>query len=256
VQHRRRALRGLRLAVHGAVAGRGLAHTFGVRARDTAGNIGPATTVSFSIAQTLAELTAADPPTLGRDVNVQAVSGTVLVALPAASQKGLRFVSLEEARQIPVGSYLDTKRGTVRLVSATGSGSKTKSGKFSEGLLQIQQKRTGGDRGVTDLRLKGGNFGRCDSGGGGGGGGASAARARKLSKRTIRRLNANAKGRFRSSGRHSAGTPRGTAWVTVDRCDGTLTKVTRGNLSVRDFRRKRTITVRAGKSYLARAPGG
>jgi hypothetical protein len=43
-------------------------------------------------------------------------------------------------------------------------------------------------------------------------------------------------------------------WGTSDRCDGTLTKVSRGRVAVRDFRRKRTITVRRGKRYLARAP--
>ena len=41
----------------------------------------------------------------------------------------------------------------------------------------------------------------------------------------------------------------------ADRCDGTLTKVRRGRVAVRDFRRKRTVIVRAGKSYLAKAPG-
>jgi hypothetical protein len=40
-----------------------------------------------------------------------------------------------------------------------------------------------------------------------------------------------------------------------DRCDGTLTAVSRGRVVVRDFRRKRNITVRAGKRYLAKAPG-
>jgi hypothetical protein len=39
-----------------------------------------------------------------------------------------------------------------------------------------------------------------------------------------------------------------------DRCDGTLTKVTRGVVNVNDFRARRNVTVRAGKSYLARAP--
>jgi hypothetical protein len=38
----------------------------------------------------------------------------------------------------------------------------------------------------------------------------------------------------------------------TDRCDGTLTAVKRGRVAVRDFRRKRTVVVRAGKSYLAR----
>jgi hypothetical protein len=45
---------------------------------------------------------------------------------------------------------------------------------------------------------------------------------------------------------------RGTVWEVIDRCDGTLTKVKRGRVVVRDFRLKRTVVVRAGKSYLAR----
>ena len=71
----------------------------------------------------------------------------------------------------------------------------------------------------------------------------------------MRRLRSRVTGRFRTSGRYSAATVRGTDWVTTDRCDGTLTRVTRGTVIVRDFRRSRNITVRTGKSYLARAPG-
>jgi hypothetical protein len=48
---------------------------------------------------------------------------------------------------------------------------------------------------------------------------------------------------------------RGTVWITADRCDGTLTTVRRGRVTVRDFRRRRNVVVRAGKSYLARPPG-
>jgi hypothetical protein len=81
------------------------------------------------------------------------------------------------------------------------------------------------------------------------------ASAAQLSRRTIRRLRSNANGRFRTRGRHSAATVRGTVWITADRCDGTLTTVKRGKVAVRDFRRKRTITLSRGKSYLARAPG-
>jgi hypothetical protein len=47
---------------------------------------------------------------------------------------------------------------------------------------------------------------------------------------------------------------RGTKWGVTDRCDGTLTKVQRGTVVVRDFRRKKNIVLKAGKSYLARAP--
>jgi hypothetical protein len=48
---------------------------------------------------------------------------------------------------------------------------------------------------------------------------------------------------------------RGTVWTVADRCDGTLTTVKRGKVAVRDFRRRKTIVVRAGKRYLARAQG-
>jgi hypothetical protein len=41
----------------------------------------------------------------------------------------------------------------------------------------------------------------------------------------------------------------------TDRCDGTLTTVQRGRVAVRDFRRRKTVVVRAGKRYLARARG-
>jgi ferric-dicitrate binding protein FerR (iron transport regulator) len=41
--------------------------------------------------------------------------------------------------------------------------------------------------------------------------------------------------------------------LTQDRCDGTLTTVKRGTVSVRDFKRRKTVSVQAGQSYLARA---
>jgi hypothetical protein len=60
-------------------------------------------------------------------------------------------------------------------------------------------------------------------------------------------------GRFRSHGRHSHATVRGTRWLTADRCDGTLTRVTNGSVAVRDFARHRTVVVRAGHSYVAKS---
>jgi hypothetical protein len=68
-------------------------------------------------------------------------------------------------------------------------------------------------------------------------------------------LNGSGHGRFTTRGRYSAATVRGTVWTVSNRCDGTLTHVTRGVVVVRDFRRRKNITVRAGRSYLARAPG-
>jgi hypothetical protein len=193
-------------------------------------------------------------PLLGKVVNAAVVKGTVLVSLPAGAsaakagtaQKGQPFVPLSGARQIPVGSVLDTSRGTARLTSATGSGSKTQSGNFAGGVFQVLQSRKRSQKGLTELRLKGSSFAPCKAKG------AQAIAAAK-SKRKIRRLRGNAKGRFRSRGRYSSATVRGTDWTVTDRCDGTLTTVKRGKVAVRDFRRHKTIIVRRGKRYLARA---
>ena len=56
---------------------------------------------------------------------------------------------------------------------------------------------------------------------------------------------------FRTRGGNSVATVRGTAWYVEDRCDGTLTRVSKGSVSVYDRGRHRTVVVRAGHSYLA-----
>jgi hypothetical protein len=235
------------------------AHTFVVRAIDAAGNQS-SDTHSWTIAAQAQRKTLKDlpPPVVGKMANVEPVKGTVLVGIPAgkssaggaarASQKGLRFVPLEEARQIPIGSFMNTRKGTVRLQNAVGAATtKTQQGNFGGGLFQVLQSRKKRAKGLTDLVLKGGKFNNCKP----------KRRSRParaaLSRRRLRRLRANAKGRYRTRGRYSAATVRGTKWTVTDRCDGTLTKVSRGKVAVRDFRRKRTILLRAGKSYLAKA---
>ena len=197
-------------------------------------------------------------PVLGQTVNVRPLSGKVLFAIPPgasaagvrASQKGLRFRPLSEARQLPVRSFLNTRKGKVRLVSARNRAGSTQSAIFTSGLFQILQSRKQSAKGLTELRLKGSSFNSCKPRKRKQGKRAQAA----LSKRAIRRLRSAGKGRFRTRGRYSAATVRGTKWLTVDRCDGTLTKVTRGQVAVRDFRRKKTIRVKRGKSYLAKSP--
>ena len=42
-------------------------------------------------------------------------------------------------------------------------------------------------------------------------------------------------------GRHSIAMADGTRWLTVERCDGTLTRVDSGTVSVRDFERHKTV---------------
>ena len=45
---------------------------------------------------------------------------------------------------------------------------------------------------------------------------------------------------------------RGTVWNMTDSCAGTLTTVKRGKVTVRDFRKQKTVVLTRGKSYLAR----
>jgi hypothetical protein len=124
----------------------------------------------------------------------------------------------------------------------------TQSGRFSRGLFQVLQSSRRSARGLTELRLKGSSFRSCRNRASG-----RSASAAQLSRRTVRRLRSNARGRFRTRGRNSSATVRGTVWDMIDRCDGTLTRVRRGRVAVRDFRRRKTVIVRAGKSYLAQA---
>ena len=77
------------------------------------------------------------------------------------------------------------------------------------------------------------------------------ASAAKRKPRT-RKLWGDGKGSFRTTGRYSAATVRGTRWLVQDTCAGTLTRVVRGVVSVRDNVRHKTVALRAGRKYLAR----
>ena len=178
-------------------------------------------------------------PQPGVIVGAQPVSGQVLVKEPGSG----KFVPLNGATEIPVGSQVDTTHGMIKLIAGLGGG-KTNSANFNDGIFKIQQKRS--RNAYMTLVLEGGNFAIC--------------RTRALSvfsgerKRQVRRLWGNGKGRFTTKGRYSSATVRGTHWLVQDRCDGTLTRVLRGIVKVQDFRRHKTVDVRAGHTYLAKAP--
>ena len=154
----------------------------------------------------------------------------------------LYTLSLHDALPIPVGSVLDARKGTVVLSTAL-PGDDTQTGTFHGGLFQVRQ--PAGARGMTELVLRG-PLPTCTRGG---------ARAAAASAKRRRRAlwGSDDHGRFRTRGSNSVATVRGTAWYVEDRCDGTLTRVSKGSVSVRDLRRERTVIVDAGKSYLARS---
>ena len=206
------------------------------------------------------------PPVPGKSVVVKVVSGTVLVKYPpgytprAASPRAAGFVPFKGAANIPVGSQLDTSKGRVALTSAADTGgAKTQTSDFYDGIFQIKQtvpkkKPTKAKALITDLVMKG-QIARsqCAPLKGAQSAAADAAKKKKGPKSVLGKLWGNGKGKFRTDGKYSSATVRGTIWLVQDECDGTLTKVRRGVVSVRDIKRKKTVKVRAGHSYLASA---
>jgi virginiamycin B lyase len=180
----------------------------------------------------------APDPVLGKSFAATPVSGTVLVRLPGTST----FVRLDAVKSLPLGTIVDARKGVVRLTAT--SGGKTYFADFYEGIFQIAQLARKGS--TADLKLFGGSFKGCPKAPR-----ASGAATRK--KKSIRHLWGKGSGPFRTVGRFSAATVRGTTWLTDDQCGGTLTKVTAGSVSVRDFVKRKTVVVRRGKSYLAAA---
>jgi len=176
-------------------------------------------------------------PIVGQTVVAGAVSGTVRV-----KGKNGRFRTLGANESIPLGSTVDATNGKVKLTSAAGAGGRTQSALFYQGAFVVTQTR--GAKPITQLALAGKL--RC----------AAKGRASTSARRRVRRLWGDGKGRFRTRGRHGAATVKGTKWLTEDRCNGTYVRVKRGVVSVRDYTRRKTVTVKKGKSYLARARRG
>ena len=205
------------------------------------------------------------PPVLGKAVNVTPVSGTVLIKLPpgaslarassdrdpiasAGLSKGTGFIPLKQARQIPVGSILDTTRGVVGITAASSKKNVQFTGDFTAGVFKLLQNRK--QKGLTELNLMDTQPRNkvCVSAGKK----ASAA----VSKGVLGLLRSKVHGSFTTRGDYSAATARGTQWSITDECAGTLTRVTRDVVSVQVFATRKTILVRAGHSFLARAPIG
>ena len=156
------------------------------------------------------------------------------------------YLPLRAGAEIPLGSVIDTRRGSVTLTCEVAPDGTRQTGTFGDGLFTVRQRRAG--RGYVDLHLRGGSFRRCRRAAG-----ARTATAAARRRRSVRRLwGRDRGGRFRTHGRNSHATVRGTAWVTVDRCDGTLTRVRKGAVVVRDLVRNKRVLLRAGRSYLAR----
>jgi hypothetical protein len=201
------------------------------------------------------------PPVLGKNVDAVPISGTVYVLVPGgghvatahiSAAKGVGFIPLTEARQLPVGTIFDTTSGVARLTTATATKGVVQAGNFGGGLFRLLQNRR--ERGLSELRLVRQSNAAKTCATAGRAGKAHTAAKRALPKAVLALLRANVSGKFRSRGRYSSATVRGTMWTTTDRCDGTLTRVQRGVVVVTNLRTRKQIVLRAGRSYLAPAP--
>ena len=179
-------------------------------------------------------------PDLGRSLLAVPVRGEVFVRLPGTTT----FQPLENLRELPLGSTIDTRKGRVELTTVRNRRStRLQDGVFHGGLFKVRQRRR--DKYVTELLLRGRlSCPRASS--------ANGVQAQASRKRRKRRLWGNGRGRFRSRGRYSSATVRGTIWLVEDRCGSTLTRVRRGKVKVRDFARDRSVVLRRGDRYVAR----
>ena len=163
---------------------------------------------------------------------VDELSGTVKVRVKGSS----RFVALDDVRDIPMGSEIDARKGAVELVSVANDGGAPQTAKFFEAVFKVTQSGAVTVLTLTE-KLSCGKAGKASTA------------AKKVKKR---RLWGDGKGKFRTKGKHSAATVVGTKWLVEDRCDSTLTRVVRGKVKVRDFVKRKTVTVKAGGRYTAR----
>ena len=166
-----------------------------------------------------------DAPKAG-EVNVLPVKGKVKIKLKGAK----KYVDLTQGLQVKAGASVDTRDGTVTIV---GPGKNDKAN-FFDGLFQISQ-----SKGLTTLTLT--EALDCRT------------KARTAAKKPkSRKLWGDGKGKFRTKGKYSAATVRGTKWLVTDRCTSTTTKVTQGVVTVEDFVTHKKKILRKGKSYTAR----
>jgi hypothetical protein len=172
-------------------------------------------------------------------VNLAVASGRVLYELPHTA----KFNHLSSPLQVPMGTIVNTNHGVVTIAAARDDNGTIDHANFFDGLFRVTQERSGGGTSRTVITLRGDGASDCTAG--------ARAGAAKAKKRK-RGLWGDGNGTFRTVGKYSSATVRGTRWLTQDTCDATLTRVRRGVVDVEDLTTHKRVRVRAGASYVAR----
>jgi hypothetical protein len=181
-------------------------------------------------------------PVLGQSADVVVGSGQVLVRLPGAST----FVALSSLAQIPFGTIVNATNGSVAVTTA-GPHGRTQTVSLSGGEFQLTQSPNGS----VVAKLTGGDFSVCPTARER----AHIASTRATGGHVVRKLWADGHGNFTTAGNYASASVRGTRWLTEDLCEGTLIHVASDRVAVTNFVNHRHVTIKAGHSYLAKAPG-
>jgi CSLREA domain-containing protein len=189
-------------------------------------------------------------PTNGETIVVKPEEGKVKIKLPGTN----KYVPLEELKEIPVGAVIDATKGKVTLTSIDPDGTE-QTASFFGGVFKVKQKEGSGlvvlellDTGVCPARRPAPRAAASLFPG------ASTLLTARPGKATTGKLWGSGHGNFKTEGNQGAATVRGTIWLVEDRCNGTtFFKTRRGVVSIRDFVLHKTLSLPAGKSYVAGA---
>ena len=171
---------------------------------------------------------------------------------------------LTQLQQIGPGTTIDTRHGTLELITAAGGGGAHDSAarRKQDPDRQVRRRVIRGPsdqsgptrawpRWLVESAFKGApSYALCQK------------RVKKaadastaaVSSKVVQLLHASANGKFKTTGKYSAATVRGTKWTIADRCDGTRVHDITDSVAVTDFVHHKTIILHAGQSYLALAP--
>ena len=194
------------------------------------------------------------PPTAGVTAVVRQLSGEVFVKLPAGRgfQQETGFIPLKGVAAIPIGSTVDARKGEIEVSSAANGFSardrraKRQQARIRAGMFAIRQKRA--KRNVAKKTAIGTDVALLSPPGA-----ETQCRRSGPQKGVVRSVSMVAKGLYRAIGGATTSTAKNATFATTDRCDGTLTEVGKGRVSVAVKGRKKPVVVRGGAAYFARA---
>ena len=183
------------------------------------------------------------PPVAGTRVGVELVSGEVFVRLTSTAPE----VPLNGVATVPVGATVDASKGVIA-VHAAANGfqpasprARRQTATIRAGIFRIRQARAYRATIPADMIMEHPANAKV------------ACTASRPRKSVVRSLTIVAKGLFRTFGGASTATARNATFTTTDRCDGTLTQVRTGRVTLKLKRRGSTVRVNAGRTHLAKA---